>query len=61
MTPEERDNLRERNRRRAHNCRSCGSPSVHELTVDEKTRRDDVFVELRYKTCNACGYVWRVK
>ena len=61
ISPEQRDELRERNQRRANNCPYCGSPAIHELTTEEKHRRSDVFEVLRYRGCGACGQTWRMR
>ncbi len=59
MDFEQRDELRERNRRRA-NCAKCGG-AARELTVAEIKGRDDLFMELRYAACGACGNTWRLR
>jgi ribosomal protein L37E len=55
MDAEQRDALRERNRRRAYNCSRCGSPNTRE--VDGANLPDgDHFPGITYKICGACGH-----
>ncbi len=61
MDFEQREALRERNRRRAYNCPHCGSPSVRELSDQEKQNRADTFAGVRYRECSGCGHVWTVR
>lgn len=55
MDEQRREELAERNRRRAYNCPACGSPNVRELTIEEVRRHDDMFTTFRYWQCGACG------
>ena len=59
MNTEQRDELRERNRRRASACPKCGSQAIRELTAKEIDTRDDTLPGLKYRTCGACGQTWR--
>jgi len=61
LTTEQRDAIRESNRRRAHTCARCGSSSLYRLTDEQVARRDDTLPGLHYKACNACGHTWTVK
>ena len=59
MDYEQKEALRERNRRRG-NCPKCGN-TMRELTTDEIMRRDDTLAGLRYKQCGACGTTTVIK
>lgn len=61
MEFEQREAIRESNKRRAYSCPSCGSPAIRELTAEEIARRDDTLEGLRYRTCNGCGNTWTIK
>ena len=42
-------------RRRAA-CPNCGN-RLREMTREEVAKRDDMFVERRYRECNSCGHI----
>lgn len=55
MDEQQREELRERNRRRAYNCSKCGSPEV----IDQDgsyLSKDSHFAGVTYRTCSACGH-----
>ncbi len=58
MSDDAKDELRDRNRRRAHCCGKCGASAVRELDEAEKARRPDTFSGLRYRECLSCGNLW---
>lgn len=62
MNDEQRDALRERNRRRAIACTRCGSTSTREVDGAELAS-DSHWPGVTYKVCSACGFedVKRVK
>lgn len=54
MDDEQRDALRERNRRRAYACTKCGGST--EDIDGSKLASDTHFSGVTYKVCNSCGY-----
>lgn len=59
MDDQQRDELRERNRRRGYTCRRCGAPSISYR--EGKATDTDLFPGVWYKVCGACGYIWMLK
>ncbi len=59
MDIDQKDALRERNRRRA-NCPRCGG-QPRELSPEEIARRADTLPGIRYRECTACGNCWAVR
>lgn len=55
MNDEQREELRERNRRRAYCCSKCGSPETR-LVDGSQLPIDSHFPGVTYKVCGACGH-----
>jgi ribosomal protein L37E len=55
MNEQQRDELRERNQRRAIACRRCGSTSTA-IRDGAELSSDAHFPGTKYKVCGACGY-----
>lgn len=53
MNGDQKDALREHNRRRG-NCAKCGGQTV--LVDGAELDRTTHFAGIKYKVCNACGY-----
>jgi len=54
MDDEQRDALRERNRRRAYSCSRCGA-SIEEIDGSQLSK-DAHFPGVVYRVCRACGH-----
>ena len=54
MDDQQRDELRERNRRRAYRCTQCGGPTTE---IDgAQLSSDGHFPGVTYKVCGGCGF-----
>ncbi len=58
MSTEQKDAIREANRRRAYDCPKCGHPARDLSPEESGRRRDDCLPGLPYRTCGGCGWTW---